>query len=155
MTNFRPCNSKIGMVESKYTVQIEGRGDLVVNSKSSPSGTVRMNLYDVAYAPTLDYNLISMSKARRAGNNYPGVDNGMHIRVKSGEEFVVPEVGGMCVGSGTRVDIDETETACAVIAPGRKPTNDVDINDYHCTTAHAHPRLLRDCLLYTSPSPRD
>ena len=28
MTNFRPCNSKIGMVESKYTVQIEGRGDL-------------------------------------------------------------------------------------------------------------------------------
>ena len=28
MTNFRPCNSEIGMVESKYTVQIEGRGDL-------------------------------------------------------------------------------------------------------------------------------
>ena len=44
MTNFRPCNSKIGMVESKYAVQIEGRGDLVVNFKSSPSGTVRMNL---------------------------------------------------------------------------------------------------------------
>ena len=83
MTNFRPCNSKIGMVESKHTVQIEGRGDLVVNFKSSPSGTVRMNLYDVAYAPTLDYNLISVSKARRAGHNYSGVDNGMLIRVKS------------------------------------------------------------------------
>ena len=69
MTNFRPCYSKIGMVESEYTVQIEGRGDLVVNFKSSFSGTVRMNLYDVAYAPTLDYNLISMSKARRAGHN--------------------------------------------------------------------------------------
>ena len=22
--------------------------------------------------------------------------------------------------------------------------NDVDINDYHCTTVHAHPRLLRE-----------
>ena len=66
-----------------------------------PSGTVRKNLYDVAYAPTLDYNLISMSKARRADHNYSVVDNGMLIRVKSGEEFVVPEVGGMYVGSGT------------------------------------------------------
>ena len=103
-----------------------------------------MNLYDVAYAPTLDYNLISMSKARRAGHNYSGVDNSMLIRVKSGEEFVVPEVGGMYVGAGTRIDIDETETACAVVARGLKPTNDVDINDFHCT-----------CLLYTSPSPRD
>ena len=28
VTKFWPCNSKIGMVESKYTVQIEGRGDL-------------------------------------------------------------------------------------------------------------------------------
>ena len=43
-----------------------------------------------------------MSKARRAGHSYSGVDNGMLIRVKSGEEFVVPEVGGMYVGSGTR-----------------------------------------------------
>ena len=121
MTNFRPCNSKIGMVESKYTVQIEGRGNLVVNFKSSPSETVRMNLHDVAYAPTLDYDLISMSKARRVGHNYSGVDNGMLIRVKSGEEFVVPEVGGMYVGSVTRVDIDETETALPSLPPGLSP----------------------------------
>ena len=57
---------------------------------------------------------------------------------------MVPEVGGMYVGAGTRIDIDETETACAVVARGLKPTNDVDINDFHCTTAHAHPRLLRE-----------
>ena len=57
---------------------------------------------------------------------------------------MVPELEGMYVGSGTRVDIDETETSCAVIAPGLKPTNDVNINDYHCATAHAHPRLLKN-----------
>ena len=80
------------MVESKYTIQIEGRGDLVVNFKSSPSGAVRMNLYDVAYAPTLDYNLISMSKTRRAGYNYSGVDNGMLIR----EGVYVPGKSVVC-----------------------------------------------------------
>ena len=39
--------------------------------------------------------------------------------------------------------LSETEQACAVIAPGLLPTTDVDINAYHRSAAHAHPRLLR------------
>ena len=35
------------------------------------------------------------------------------------------------------------EQVCAVIAPGLKSTTGVDINHYHNTTAHTHPRLLR------------
>ena len=72
---------------------IGGLGGLALMAEQSEGWTVRMNLYDVAYALTLDY-LISLSKARRAGHNYSVMDNGMLIRVKSGEEFVVPEVGG-------------------------------------------------------------
>ena len=37
----------------------------------------------------------------------------------------------------------DVEQACAVIAPGLLPTTGVDINHYHRTTAHTHPRLLR------------
>ena len=53
----------------------------------------------------------------------------------------MPPVGDMCVGNGRRVD--GNETACAVLTPGLMPTTDVDINHYHRTTAHTHPRLLR------------
>ena len=53
-----------------------------------------MNLYDVAYAPTLDYNLISMSKATRAGHNYSGVDRELHSGALVGPQklsSVLPE----------------------------------------------------------------
>ena len=50
----------------------------------------------------------------------------------------------MYISYGRRVDGDDIEHARAVIAPGFLPTTDVDINQYHCTTAHTHPRLLRE-----------
>ena len=39
--------------------------------------------------------------------------------------------------------VEDWEIARAVITPGLLPTTDVDINHYHRTTAHTHPRLLR------------
>ena len=38
----------------------------------------------------------------------------------------------------------DIEHARAVIAPGLLPTTDVDVNEHHRTTAHTHPRLLRE-----------
>ena len=66
----------------------------------------------------------------------------MHL--KSGEDLLWPVVGDMYISYGRRVDGDDIEDARDVIAPGRLPTTDVVINQYH-----------RTCLLYTSPSPRD
>ena len=38
----------------------------------------------------------------------------------------------------------DIEHARAVVATGLLLTTDVDINQYHRTTAHTHPRLLRE-----------
>ena len=66
----------------------------------------------------------------------------MHL--KSGEDLLCPVVGDMYISYGRKVDGDDIEHARAVIAPGLLPTTDVDINQYHRTTAHTHPRLLRE-----------
>ena len=64
------------------------------------------------------------------------------MRLKSGEDLLCPVVGDMYISYGRRVD--DIEHARAVIAPGLLPTTDVDINQYHRTIAHTHPRLLRE-----------
>ena len=66
----------------------------------------------------------------------------MHL--KSGEDLRCPVVGGMYISYGRRVDGDDIEHARTVIAPGLLPTTDVDVNQYHRTTAHPHTRLLSE-----------
>ena len=66
----------------------------------------------------------------------------MHL--KFGEDLLCPVVGDMYISYGRRVDGDDIEHARAVIAPGLLPTTDVDNSQYHRTTAHIHPRLLRE-----------
>ena len=56
----------------------------------------------------------------------------------------LPRCGGLYISYGRRVHGDDIEHAHALIAPGLLPTTDVDINQYHPTTAHTHPRLLRE-----------
>ena len=69
-------------------------------------------------------------------------DPGLIVHKKStGQEILVPPVGDTYVGYGSWVD--DIELACAVLTPGTLSTTDVDINHYHRTTAHTHPRLLR------------
>ena len=52
-------------------------------------------------------------------------------------------MGKVYFGYGHRL-VSETEQARAVVAPGLLPTTDVDVNTYHRSAAHAHPRLLRE-----------
>ena len=64
------------------------------------------------------------------------------MMLKSGKKLLVPNVRNMYLIYGYRPESD-VEQPCAVIAPGLLPTTGVDINHYHRTTAHTHPRLLR------------
>ena len=64
------------------------------------------------------------------------------MMLKSGKKLLVPDVRNMYLTYGYKPESD-VEQACAVIAPGFLPTTGVDINHYHRTTAHTHPRLLR------------
>ena len=143
MTNFRPCNMLLSVAGGGKTLRIKGRGDLTLDFPSDDGETtMRMELKEVGYSPELDFNLISVSKAVKQGFKFDIDDPGLTIHKKStGQEILLPPVGDMYVGNGRRVD--GNETACAVLTPGLMPTTDVDINHYHRTTAHTHPRLLR------------
>ncbi len=140
MTNFRPCN-KVLRVANGAHLPIEGHGNLVVEFQSG-QGSVRMELFNVAYVPALSYHLLSLPMAVAQGHTYTGDEKGITVHMKSGEELLVPLVGKMHFSYGYRLGSDEQ--ACAVIAPGLMPTTDVDSNAYHRAAAHTHPRLMRE-----------
>ena len=139
-TNFQPCNKSL-RVANGVTLLIEGKGNLVVEFQSGLE-SVRLQLHEVAYVPKLSYHLLSLSKAVEQGHKYIGDKNGLTMMLKSGKKLLVPNVRNMYLTYGYRHESD-VEQGCAVIAPGLLPTTGVDINHYHRTTAHAHPRLLR------------
>lgn len=143
MTNFRPCNSFLRVAGGSKTFRIQGRGDLTIDiSSDDGEGSIRMELTEVGYSPDLNFNLISVAKAVAHGFRFEIDDPGLTIYKKNSDQrLLLPPVGDMYVGYGCR--IDGGEIACAVLTPGRMPTTDVDINHYHRTTAHTHPRLLR------------
>lgn len=143
MINFRSCNSLLSVAGGGKTLRIKGRGDLIVAmSPGNGQTSMRMEFKEVGYAPELDCNLISVSKAVKHGYKFDADDPGRTVHNKStGQQILLPPVGDMYVGYGRRVDVNEV--ACAVLTPWRMPTTDVDINQYHRTTAHTHPRLLR------------
>ena len=64
------------------------------------------------------------------------------MMLKFGKKLLVPNVRNMYLTYGYRPESD-VKQACAVIVPGLLPTTGVDINHYHRTTAHTHPRLPR------------
>lgn len=142
MTNFRPCNKLVAGPDN-VTHQIKGRGDIAVDLKSDV-GSMLMAVKNAAYVPTFAYNLLSMSQCVRQGYKFETDDPGMLVTKKStGEQLLMRPDNDLYVSYGRRVD-GEVETACAVLTPGRLSTTDVDINHYHRTTAHTHPRLLRE-----------
>ena len=140
MANFQPCNKSL-RVANGVILPVEGKGNLVVEFQSGLE-SVRLQLHEVAYVPKLIYHSISLSKAVEQGHKYIGDKNGLTIMLKSGKKLLVPDVRNMYLTNGYRPESD-VEQACAVIAPGLLPTTGVDINHYHRTTAHTHPRLLR------------
>ena len=142
MINYRPCNKTVAMASDQLH-RVEGRGNLVIDFQSG-TGTKRMELIDVGYVPSLSYNLGSLAKIVKAGHKYTGDDPGLTVHLQSEEDLLCPIVGDMYISYGRRVDGDDIEHARAVIAPGLLPTTDVDVNEHHRTTAHTHPRLLRE-----------
>ena len=93
MINYRPCNKTVAMASDQLH-RVEGRGNLVIDFQSG-TGTKRMELIDVGYVPTLNYNQISLAKVVKAGHKYSGHDPGLTVRLKSGEDLLCPVVGDM------------------------------------------------------------
>ena len=140
MTNFQPCNKSL-RVANGVTLPIEGKSNLVVDFQFGLE-SVSLQLHEVAYVPKLSYHLLSLSKAVEQGHKYICDKNGPTMMLKSGKKLLVPNIRNTYLTYGYRPESD-VEQACAVISPGLLPTTGVDINHYHRTTAHTHPRLLR------------
>ena len=133
----RQCNKFLRVASGKQFL-IEGHGNLVVDFQSGQD-FVRIEIFNVAYVPSLGYHLPSIPSCIGDGYTFVFDTKGVTMHLKSGQELLVPPVGKMYFEYSHGL-VSETEQACAVIAPGLLPTTEVDINA---------------CLLYTSPSPRD
>ncbi|CAN0246884.1 unnamed protein product, partial [Scytosiphon promiscuus] len=141
LTNFRQCQRFL-RVASGSLLPIEGHGDLIVDFQSV-QGVVRVVLSNVAYVPRLNYNLLSLPTiAADRPNSFFGDYLGIRLNLKGGKKVHAPYVGKLYLQYGVRIDGSVEEVACATITPGLLPTTNVDINAYHRSTSHTHPRLL-------------
>ena len=54
------------------------------------------NLHDIAHAPLLSYNLISLPSLALKGHTYAGDSYGVNIKLKGGKTVHVPLIGKVC-----------------------------------------------------------
>ena len=147
LTNYRECSRPLGLADRRKT-SIAGYGGLTVAFRSNDSW-VHVKLHDVAHAPLLCYNLISLTSLAQESNPSAVEESGVTLKLKGGgTDGAIPlnrkTLPPMWVprpeARGRMVD-----TACAVISPGqaKAPTTSTDINLLHCTFGHTYEVLLK------------
>ena len=108
---------------------------------------MHVKLHDVAHAPLLSYNLISLPYLALKRYIYPCDKDGATLKLKRGKTVHFLLIGKLCRRYGYRPEAKGRvlDTACAVIAPGqaKAPTTPTDINIFHCTYGHPHEFLLK------------
>ena len=142
--NYRECSQPPCLANGK-TTSIAGYGELTIIFRSD-NGWGHVKLHDVAHAPLLSYNLISLPSLALKGHTYAGDKDGAALKLKGGKTAYFPLIGKLCPQYGYRPEAEDrvVYTACAVIAPGqaKAPTTPTDINTFHCTYGHIHDVLL-------------
>ena len=142
MSNYRKSNLKLRIADGS-TRSIEGYGDIKVVFRSG-NGLVDVLLKDVAHVPDLRYHLFSLPTLVKNGHAFDKTPTGVSVRLKFLRSIVFPLSGTLFSLYGYRVDSSSRETACAVLAPGQPPNKfQININDFHCASGHAHEVLLR------------
>ena len=145
LTNYRECRRPLGLADRK-TISIAGYGDLTVAFRSNDSW-VHVKLHDVAHAPLLIYNLVSLTSMTQECHPSAVEESGVNLKLKRGETVQFPLIGKLCRQYGYRPEgkCGMIDTACAVIAPGqaKTPTTTPDVNLFHCTYGHIHEALLK------------
>ena len=93
MTNYRPCKKFLRVAGGKQ-LPIKGHGNLVVDFQSGQD-FVRIELFYVAYVPSLGYRLLSIPTCIGDGYTFVFDTKGVTVHLKSGQELLVPPVGKM------------------------------------------------------------
>ena len=127
-------------------ISIAGYGDLTVVFRSKDSW-VHVRLYDVAHAPPLSYNLVSLTSLAHEGHSYAVEESGVTLKLKGEGTVQVPSIGKPCRQYGYRPEATGrmVDIACAVNASGqaKTPTTPTDISLFHCAYGHTDDTLLK------------
>ena len=144
LTNYRECSRHLGHAKEE-AISIVWYGDLTVNLRPD-HGWVRVEMNDVAHAPLLNYNLISLPSMTLQDHTYTGDKDDITLKLNGGETVSSPLVGKRYRQYGYRPEAEGgmVDIVCATIAPGKAkaPTTPNDINNLHCTFGHTHEVLL-------------
>ena len=140
LTNYRECSQPLSLANGG-TTSIAGYGDLTVAFRFDKEW-VYVKLQDVAHAPLLSYNLISLPSLALEGHTYAGDKDKVTLKLKGGKTIHFPLIGKLCRQNSYRSEVKGgvEDTACAVITPGqaKAPTTPTDINTFPCTYGHIH-----------------
>ena len=80
---------------------------------------MHVKLHDVARAPLLSYNFISLASLALKGHTYAGDKDGVTLKLKRGRIVCFPLIGKLCRQYGYRPESKArvVDTACTAIAP--------------------------------------
>ena len=144
LTNYRECSRPLGLADRRK-ISIAGYGDLTVAFRSNGSW-VHVKLHDVAHAPLLSYNLISLTSLAQNGHLSAVEESGITLKLKEGGTVQLPLIGKLCRQYGYRPEATGrmVDTVCAVTAPGqaKAPTTPTDINLFHGIYGRTREALL-------------
>ena len=145
LTNYRECSRPLDLAKRRK-ISIADYGDLTVAFRSNES-CVHVKLHDVAHAPLLSYNLVSLTSLAQEGHPSAVEESGVTLTLKEGGTMQFSLIGKLCHQYGYRPEATSrmVDTACAVVAPGqaKAPTTPTDITLFHCTYGHTHDALLK------------
>ena len=88
LTNFRECSRPLGLANGG-TTPIAGYGDLSVAFRPD-NGWVHVKLHDVAYAPLLSINVISLPYFTLKGHTYACDTDGVALKLKGEITCICP-----------------------------------------------------------------
>ena len=108
---------------------------------------MHIKLHEVAHAPLLSYNLISLPSLALKDHTYAGEKYGVALKPRGGKIVHFLLIGKLCrqYGYSPEAKGSVVDTSCAIIAPGqaKAPTPATDISTFHCTYGHTYEALLK------------
>ena len=108
---------------------------------------MHVKLHDVAYAPLLSYNSISLPSLALKGHTYAGDKDEVTLKLKGEKTAHFPLFKKLYLQCGYRPEAEGrvVQTACAVISPGQAKalTTPTDINTFYCTHGHTYEVLRK------------
>ena len=86
LTNYRECSRPLGLANGG-TTSIAGYGGRTL-AFHSDNGLMHVNLHDIAHAPVLNYNPISLPSLSLKDHTYEGDKDGVTLKLNGGRPYV-------------------------------------------------------------------